>query len=139
MKFYPSANNFTQAPLVMLVTNIMSYPHHGQHCISESELTQRSTCNCGQHPGLISACHDDDDDHGDYVDYDDGDHDDRNHDGDDSDVDGEDDLLRAQAQQQMKRMRSAVEVASKLTVISIVLKMIRFVCTMKVTMITIVS
>ena len=24
MKFYPSAENFTQAPLVMLVTNIMS-------------------------------------------------------------------------------------------------------------------
>ena len=93
--------------------------------IYKIELTQRSTCNCGQHPGLICACDDDqdhvyDDDHGDH---DGGDHDDDVDGYDDFDV--EDDLLRAQAQQQMKRMRRAVEVASKLTVISIVLNMIR--------------
>ena len=70
-------------------------------------------------------------------DHDDGDHDDCDCDNFDryhDDDDGEDDLLRAQAQQQMRRMRRAVEVASRLTVIIIVLKMIRFACTMKVTM-----
>ena len=89
--------------------------------IDETELTQRSTCNCGQHPGLISAC-DDDDDH-DYSDHDD--QDDSTHDDCDDGNGEDDDLLRAQAQQQMKRMRSAVEVANKLTVIIRVLKMIK--------------
>ena len=89
----------------------------------ENELTQQSTCNCEQHPGLISACdyHDGVCDGGDDGGGDgDGDGD---SDGDgDGDCDGDgDDLLRAQAQQQMKTIRSKVEVANRLTVMIMIM------------------
>ena len=38
VKFYPSADDFTQAPLVMLVTNIMSEPEKEDKLKTSSSL-----------------------------------------------------------------------------------------------------